>query len=264
LVSGGSGTIASEALVGAHVLSIPAATYLVSPIVPISCESSAPPDQSGSDTSGPVSVPGFLEVQGLSCGTNAFDDPGMTGAEGTGEAIQPDLAGELVTAESAHDSTSSVHALGQVTSRALAELDGLGLLEGAITANLVRASASAIVEAGDPGAASAVPEWEITGFRVLSTEYPISGPGPVSVPPDTLSSIGVVSITAGTSSSMIAPDGSEAQADVEALHVVLESGLEISIGAASVSAFVMTVPNAVQATTFGRIKKAFLPPEAGR
>lgn len=260
LVSGGSGTIASEAAIGAHVLSIPAAAFAaMPPVVPLACESSAPPDGSDSGTSGPVSVPGFLVVQGLSCETSAVDGPTSTGAWGTAGAIGASLSGDLVTAESARDSTTSVHALGLVTSRGFAELVQVGLLEGAITADAVRASAVALVRAGDPGAATADPGWEIAGLRVLGREIAVLGGGPVDIAPDTLALLGIVSITAGFESSTIAPDGGRAEAEAEALHIVLESGLEISLGRAKVLAEVVTLPTQVRPTTVGRIKQMFLP-----
>ena len=261
LVAGGSGTIASESAIGAHVLSIPAAAFSAVPdFVPLVCESSAPPDDSDSGTMGAVSLPGFLEAQSLECETSAVDGPSETGARGTAGATGADLNAGVVTAESAHDSTSSVHALGQVESRGFAELLGVTLLEGEITIDVVRARATALVRAGDPMAAAADPEWEIVALRILGTEVPVTG-GPVSVSPDTLGLLGIVSITAGTTSSAITQDGGRAEATVEALHVLLESGLEISLGSAGVLAEVVTLPSAVTPTTFGRLKQMFLPEE---
>jgi hypothetical protein len=261
LVSGGSGTIASESAMGAHVLSIPAAAYSAIPrIIPIACEASAPPDASDSDAAFSVDVPGFLSAQSLSCATSAFDGSSSTGAQGTAGAVEASLNGGLVTAGSAADSTSSVHSLGEVESRGFAELTNVGLLEGAVTADVIRGRATAFVRAGDPGAAMADPQWEVQGLRVLGQPVTIGPGGMIEVSPDTLAMLGILWMSAGWNTSLVSPEGDRAEAEVEALHIALASGVEISLGRAKVMSYAVTIPSAVRQVTFGRLKQAFLPP----
>lgn len=261
LVAGGSGTIASESAVGAHVLSIPAAAFTtLQPTVPIACESSAPPDASSFDQTFGVDVPGFLAAQSLACRTAAFDGAASTGARGGAEAAIASLGGGLVTAASAVDSTSSVHAMGLVTSLGFAELRDVGLLDGAITVDAIAGRAAASVRAGDPGAALADPHWEVTGLKIHGTPVTIGPGGEVQADPDTLDSIGVMMISAGWSMVSVTPEGDRAEVEVEALHLWLLSGVEISLGKAKAAAYAATSPTRVQPMTFGRVKQAFLPP----